>query len=278
MNGKSQLKLAMMMLAATAAVLAVQAQTGGAAGAGAKEGGKSLLDMWKVGGPVMWPIGLCSVAGVGLAVYCAMQYRIEKMARPDIQAALRKAIGSLDFKAAKTLCASAPCMLTSILASGLTRLTSSGETDASSFEKAMEEASVEEVTEWQKPLGHLSLVAQIAPMLGLLGTVTGMIGAFDKIGMGAMGSPEKLAANIGEAMLTTAAGLIVAIPCMFIYFFYKAKFTSNVARISRLLGNLSHHLSVAIKTGGIFEEESVESAAAATAAPGAAPIKSGTTL
>ncbi len=284
MNGKSQLKLAMMMLVATAAVLAVQAQTGGAAGAGAQEGGKSLLDMWKVGGPVMWPIGLCSVAGVGLAVYCAMQYRIEKMARPDIQAALRKAIGRLDFKAAKTLCASAPCMLTSILASGLTRLTSSGgetdasSTDASSFEKAMEEASVEEVTEWQKPLGHLSLVAQIAPMLGLLGTVTGMIGAFDKIGMGAMGSPEKLAANIGEAMITTAAGLIVAIPCMFIYFFYKAKFTSNVARISRLLGNLAHHLNVAIKTGGIFEEEPVEPAAAANAASGAAPIKSGTTL
>ncbi len=275
MNSKNQMKVAMMMLVAAAAVLAVQAQTGAAVAPGAKEGGKSLLEMWKVGGPVMWPIGLCSVAGVGLAVYCAMQYRIEKMARPDIQAALRKAIGALDFKAAKTLCASAPCMLTSILASGLTRLSSSGETDATSFEKAMEEASVEEVTEWQKPLGHLSLVAQIAPMLGLLGTVTGMIGAFDKIGMGAMGSPEKLAANIGEAMITTAAGLIVAIPCMFIYFFYKAKFTSNVARISRLLGTLSHHLSVAIKTGGIFEEEAVEPAAAAA---GAAPIQSGTTL
>jgi len=269
MNGKSQAKLAMMMLVAAAAVLAVQAQTGGAAGPDVQEGGKSLLDMWKVGGPVMWPIGLCSVAGVGLAVYCAMQYRLDKMARPDIQAALSKALGRLDYKTAKTLCASAPCMLTSILASGLTRLASSGETDATSFEKAMEEASVEEVTEWQKPLGHLSLVAQIAPMLGLLGTVTGMIGAFDKIGMGAMGSPEKLAANIGEAMITTAAGLIVAIPCMFVYFFYKAKFTSHVARISRLLGNLSHLLGVAIKTGGMVEEEPPA---------GSAPVASGTTL
>jgi biopolymer transport protein ExbB len=122
----------------------------------------------------------------------------------------------------------------------------------------MEEASIEEINEWQKPLGHLSLASQIAPMLGLLGTVTGMIGAFDKISMGAMGAPEKLAGNIGEAMITTAAGLIVAIPCMFAYFYYKAKFTSNVARVSRFLGNYVHQVNVAVKKGvvatGIQEE------------------------
>lgn len=272
MNGKNRVKLVIMTLVGMVAVLAVHAQTGaGATGAAASR--KTILDLWKVGGPIMWPIGLCSVAGAGLAVYCALQYRIEKMARLDVQDQLRKAIGQLDFKAAQALCASAPCMLTSILASGLARVSSSrSEADASSFEKAMEEASVEEVTEWQKPLGHLSLVAQIAPMLGLLGTVTGMIGAFDKIGMGAMGSPEKLAANIGEAMLTTAAGLIVAIPCMFAYFFFKAKFVGNVAKISRLLGNLGHHLSEAIKVGGIFEEQPTALSEAT------APITSGTTL
>ena len=255
MNRKNQLNLMMMVILAAAAVFVVQAQTAGAAaGPAAKAGGKSLWDLWKVGGPVMWPIGLCSVAGIGLAVYAAMQYRIEKMARPDIEPELRKAIGALDFNTAKTLCASAPCMLTAILQAGLSRLESADEADTASFEKAMEEASVEETTEWQKPLNHLSLVAQIAPMLGLLGTVTGMIGAFDKIGMGAMGSPEKLAANIGEAMITTAAGLIVAIPCMFAYFFFKAKFTGNVARVSRLLGDLVHHLGVALKKGGIYED------------------------
>ncbi len=258
MNGKSQLKLVMMMLVAAAAVLAVQAQTGGTGGPVAPEEGKSLLDMWKVGGPVMWPIGLCSVIGIGLAVYCAIQYRIEKMARTDIHPALRKALGALDFKTASAVCAGAPCMLTTILSAGLTRLDVGQETDSVSFEKAMEEASVEEVTEWMKPLNNLSLVAQISPMLGLLGTVTGMIGAFDKIGMGAMGSPEKLAANIGEAMITTAAGLIVAIPCMFTYFFFKSKYTSNVARVSRILGNLAHHLGVALKTGGLVEEHSAD--------------------
>lgn len=265
MNGKSQMKLFVMMLLATIAVFVVHAQTGGASEAVAKAGGKSLWDMWKVGGPIMYPIGLCSVAGIGLAVYAAMQYRVDKMARPDIDVALRRAIGALDFSTARSLCAGAPCMLTSILSAGLSRLEGKEDQDVTAFEKAMEEASVEEVSEWQKPLNHLSVVSQIAPMLGLLGTVTGMIGAFDKIGMGDMGSPEKLASNIGEAMVTTASGLIVAIPCMFAYFYFKGKFTGNVARISRLLGNHAHHLGVALKCGGIFEETSEDASGAVDA-------------
>ena len=259
MNGKSQTKLFMMMILASVAVFVVQAQTGGADPEAAKEGGKSLLDLWKVGGPTMYPIGLCSVAGIGLAIYSALQFRMEKMARLDINDDLRRAIGALDFNTAKSLCAGAPCMLTSILSAGLSRLEGAEDHDLAAFEKAMEEAAVEEVAEWQKPLNHLSVASQIAPMLGLLGTVTGMIGAFDKIGMGNMGAPEKLAADIGEAMITTASGLIVAIPCMFAYFYFKGKFTGNVAKVSRILGNHAHHLGVALKCGGIFEEAPVSS-------------------
>jgi hypothetical protein len=58
-----------------------------------------------------------------------------------------------------------------------------------------------------------------------------------------MGDPEKLANDIGEAMITTAFGLIVGIPFMFFYFFLKSKFQGNMARIGRLAGNLTHHLS-----------------------------------
>jgi len=76
----------------------------------------------------------------------------------------------------------------------------------------------------------LSVIAGISPMLGLLGTVSGMIKAFEKIGQGGMGKPEQLAANIGEALLTTAAGLIVGIPAMVMYYLFKA-------RLDRLLTN-----------------------------------------
>jgi biopolymer transport protein ExbB len=117
-----------------------------------------------------------------------------------------------------------------------------GTLDTESMEKAMEEASVEETSAGLKPINYLSIVAQIAPMLGLLGTVSGMIKAFDKIGQGGMGKPELLAADIGEAMITTATGLIIGIPAMFFYFFLKSKYLSNVSKLARYLGNLTHTL------------------------------------
>jgi biopolymer transport protein ExbB len=129
------------------------------------------------------------------------------------------------------------------MGAGLRRI-SDGVLDVGSMEKAMEEAAVEETNEGMKPLNNLSVVAQVAPMLGLLGTVTGMIGAFNKIGLGAMGDPEKLANDIGEAMITTAFGLMVAIPAMFVYFYLKGRYLSNVSKLSRVIGDLVHHLVV----------------------------------
>jgi biopolymer transport protein ExbB len=133
--------------------------------------------------------------------------------------------------------------------SGIQRL-SDGYLDVESMEKAMEEASVEETAAGLKPINYLSIIAQIAPMLGLLGTVSGMIKAFDKIGKGGMGKPEALAGNIGEAMITTATGLIIGIPAMFFYFFLKGKYLSNVSRLARMLGNLSHSLVSASRRAG----------------------------
>jgi biopolymer transport protein ExbB len=200
--------------------------------------------MWKVGGPVMWPIGAVSVAGLALMVYGFMTYRTDKMLRPDLVPQLQDSLGRLNIEEALATCNGNPALLTNVLAAGLQRI-SDGVLDVAAMEKAMEEAVIEETNEGMKPLNNLSVASQIAPMLGLLGTVTGMIGAFNKIGLGGMGDPEKLAGDIGEAMITTAAGLIVAIPFMFGYFFLKGMYLANVAKLSRVIGNLSHHLVVA---------------------------------
>ena len=208
---------------------------------------KSLLDYWRVGGFAMYPIGLCSVAVVGLSIYCAILYKTSKMTQPQLLSILGESLEALDIEKAKSICSSAPGVLTNVLAAGLTRVKPDAEINVAEVEKAMEEASVEEVSAGMKPLGYLSIVTQVAPMFGLLGTVTGMIGAFDKIGMGQMGSPEKLADNIGEAMITTAAGLIVAIPAMFAYFGFKAHYTANISRISTLLGDLTFNLKEGVR-------------------------------
>jgi biopolymer transport protein ExbB len=203
----------------------------------------TLWDMWVVGGPCMWPLGATSVLALGLAIYGFIVIRTDKMMRPDLIPQLQEAFNRLNLDEANNICNGAPCTLTNILGSGLKRI-SDGVLDVESMEKAMEEASVEETNEGLKPLNNLSVCAQVAPMLGLLGTITGMIGAFNKIGMGAMGDPEKLADDIGEAMITTAFGLMIAIPAMFAYFYLKAKYMSLMSKMSRVIGNLMHHLVV----------------------------------
>jgi biopolymer transport protein ExbB len=89
-----------------------------------------------------------------------------------------------------------------------------------------------------KPIGYLSIIGAVAPMLGLLGTVSGMIKAFQHISRGGMGKPEVLAADIGEALVTTATGLIVAIPAMLFYFYFKNNFMKAMASMGRITGGM----------------------------------------
>jgi biopolymer transport protein ExbB len=238
-------------ISALAALAACVAQAQTVAPAVAQEAQwNTLWDYWKVGGFAMYPIGLCSVGVVALAVYCGMQYRTLKMIQPDLVQPLRDALTQLDVAQAVTVCNGSPGILTNILGAGLKRIGEDGTVDVANIEKAMEEASIEEVNSGMKPLTYMSVLSQVAPMFGLLGTVTGMIGAFNKIGMGAMGDPEKLAADIGEAMITTAFGLMVAIPAMFGYFGFKAHYTSNVSRISRVLGDMVHNFADSYRKAG----------------------------
>ncbi|MBC8190539.1 MAG: MotA/TolQ/ExbB proton channel family protein [Puniceicoccaceae bacterium] len=89
------------------------------------------------------------------------------------------------------------------------------------------EAEENSVSQW---VTYLNVVASVAPMIGLLGTVSGMISAFQTIGRGGMGRPELLAGDIGEALITTATGLVIGIPAMIAYFVLKNRL--NTAMIA----------------------------------------------
>lgn len=236
-------------LLVAASTLVARAQAAAPAATAPEGQWNTLWDYWKVGGFAMYPIGLCSVGALALIVYCWMQYRAIRMTQPHLVPLLKEALARLDIVQAQGICSGASGMLANILGAGLARV-DEHELDTARIEKAMEEASVEEVNEGLKPLTYLSVISQVAPMFGLLGTVTGMIGAFNKIGLGGMGDPEKLASDIGEAMITTAAGLMVAIPAMFAYFGFKAHFTANLARINTVSGDLIHTLDTSFRKAG----------------------------
>ena len=78
---------------------------------------------------------------------------------------------------------------------------------------------------------YLNVIATIAPMVGLLGTVSGMIGAFQTIATGGMGKPELLAGDIGEALITTATGLTIGIPAMVFYFILRNRLDTRLEEL-----------------------------------------------
>jgi biopolymer transport protein ExbB len=253
--------LGLFIFAGFSAVMASNlfAQAGEAvAAAGNMETQTTLISLLKQGGLLMYPLGLLSVASIALAVYGFMIVRTGKMLTPELVPPLQDALDNLDLEEAVKICRGTPSILTNIVQAGLMRI-SDGILDVPSMEKAMEEAAVEETSAGLQSISYLSIIAQIAPMLGLLGTVSGMIKAFQKIGQGGMGKPELLAGNIGEAMVTTATGLLIGIPAMFLYFYLKNRYSANISRLGRVIGNLSHRLVVASRRGEVTEVKPISS-------------------
>lgn len=232
-----------LLLAALFPVL-LHAQEAAAAG-----GDVSLGQLWRQGGWAMYPLALFSVAAFGLILYNAMQIREQPLLRADVVGELDQALSTADVAAAKTICDENPCLVANITRAGLVR--AEGEHfDPEAVEKAMEEASVEEVAGPFGVISYLSIIATLAPMVGMLGTVSGMIKAFRNIALGGMGKPELLADNISEALITTAVGLVVGIPAMFAFFFFKSRYARLTSRLARICGDLHHTLAQAMKSRG----------------------------
>ncbi len=210
---------------------------------------KSLWAMIKKGGPLMFVLFPLCAAAIALSIYGFISVPEKKMLTPEVIPEIEDALKELDIEKARDLCAQSPSLLTNILASGFQRV-KDGVVDVEDMNKAMEEASVEETSAGLKMISYINILAQLAPMVGLLGTVTGMIKAFEVMSKGGMGDPNALSASIGEAMVTTASGLFIGIPAMFLFFHLKGRYMANVARIGRVIGNLMHRLSTELRRSG----------------------------
>jgi len=206
-----------------------------------QEAGKdtSMIDLFKTGGPLMYPLALCSFAVIGLIVFHIMELTKKKFVPDEQINALRQLMYNRDTKSAYTFCDQNPSFLTNAFAAGVLRLKNDAPDKGVPFaEAAMNEAIDSQETKMHFWMNMISVIAAISPMIGLLGTVSGMIKAFQKIGMGGMGKPEQLAGNIGEALITTATGLVVGIPAMLAFFIFRGKFDSLISNVTDSLTEL----------------------------------------
>ena len=178
--------------------------------------GGPLWDYFSRGGPLMWPLLACSVVGLIFIIERVIAYYRVKGDTAEIVSEVRESLLSRELRKSIELCEGYDHPVAVTLKSGLLRFGKSHE----EIEKAMESVALHEVSKLEKSLWILATIANIAPLFGFLGTVTGMIGSFQALAEVGLGNPEAVAGGISEALITTATGLVIALPVQAAYNYF----------------------------------------------------------
>jgi len=217
----------------------------------------TLLELIMTGGWAMIPLGILSFMMVVFAVQNFISLRPQTLLHTEMMPELVEMMLQKKVREALIYCRKHPSMFTNTFGAGLERVLD-GVEDFDKVDESVREASVEQMSKLMKPIDYLSIIGATAPMLGLLGTVSGMIKAFQTMGSQGMGKPELLAANIGEALITTATGLIIAIPAMFFFFAFKKGFGKTLATLGRNIGYLFDALRTGKRPASFLDLETLE--------------------
>jgi biopolymer transport protein ExbB len=184
--------------------------------------GVSWLQTVQSGGIIGYVILGLSVVALALIVMHVVQIRRNALLPPHQIEALDDMLTRGDVKASLEYCLSPDndSYLTRILVAGLTRFQRSA-FGAFEVKNAIEEAGEDQTARLYRSTDALGVIGAIAPLLGLLGTVLGMVGAFESLSRSATANPEDLAKNISLALVTTLMGLTLAIPCIALFTFFR---------------------------------------------------------
>jgi biopolymer transport protein ExbB len=178
--------------------------------------------MWEIvraGGPLMWPIIFCSIVAAAIVLERMWTLQDRRVLPRELTQKVWQLIESnqVNDKVIAALEQNSP--LGRVLAAGLSNRHRPREV----MMERLEDTGRHVIHELERFLNTLGTIAGISPLLGLLGTVTGIIKAFNAIQAGGMGDPRALSGGIAEALITTAAGLVVAIPSLFAYRLLRSK-------------------------------------------------------
>jgi len=222
--------------------------------------GKSLLEYVRAGREIGVVIILLSFVALGLIITQFVRIRLGKLAPPGVRDELGGMMGRRDVRGAMEYCGRAEndSFLTRVVGAALVRCSRSP-FGFLELKSAIEEAGQQETARLYRATDAIGVIASIAPMLGLLGTVVGMVGAFDTISTTeGVTKPDQLAGSISQALITTVMGLIVAIPATMAYAFLRNRIDSVVSEIARMTEEMAVH----VEAGGTASQ------GARTARPG----------
>jgi biopolymer transport protein ExbB len=169
-----------------------------------------MWDLILAGRYMMIPIALCSLVGLAVFLERLLMLRRGRIVVPEIVSAVETLPRASDFSVAYAVCDRHPGPFANLVRTGLDNADNAWEI----IRDVLQEAGRQEGVRLLRNLRVLETIAAVAPLLGLLGTVVGMIRVFSGISQIGLGNPEVLSSGISEAMVTTAAGLMVGIPAL----------------------------------------------------------------
>ncbi|HCN29575.1 MAG TPA: MotA/TolQ/ExbB proton channel family protein [Verrucomicrobiales bacterium] len=212
----------------------------------------TLMDRFHEGGWVMYPLTICSIALVWLTVDLWMRTNVKSMAPPAQVAQVQDLFRAGDYVGAYQFCKNNNSYFADVARVGLSF---SGEGQNATEEALFSELAKVNATV-QTRINYLSVLGVCTPMIGLVGTVTGMMTAFATLGTSGVGDPSKLAGAIGEVLVATASGLAVAVPAFMIFYFLRNRLQGSMHGLQEVVHSLFRKMPYEhLKDAHVGEEE-----------------------
>lgn len=191
-----------------------------------------MLDMFIKGGPVMYPLLVCSIIALTVVIeriffWVGMDMRRNKQLMDDVLELCRQG----DWESVRVKTKGSRDYIIRILIIGILHR-------EFSMTKAMESAAAEEIKRMRRYLSVLDTMITVAPLLGILGTVTGIIISFEALGWAGIEHPQAVTGGIAQALITTAFGLIIAIPSVIPYNYFNSRVENAVLDIEKYATSL----------------------------------------
>ena len=201
------------------------------------------------GGVLMIPLAISSVLAVWVILDRAWNLRRARILVPEIVGVIESLSTPSDIALARSVCDRNPGPFSTIVQVAL----DSRDRDKDEIRERVEDQGRQEVARLEAGLGLLETIAAIAPLLGLLGTVLGMIEVFDVVSQQGAGQAQELSGGISQALITTATGLSIGIPALVAYNYF-------VGKAERLVLDIEAHTNRLIQTVVTFGDQSTDAA------------------
>jgi biopolymer transport protein ExbB len=211
--------------------------------------GSTMIDIFNSGGPVMYPLLLCSLLSLTVIIERAIFWTIVDMrSNQRLVNEVMELCQIGDWEGIRKVAAGSKSYVVRILISGILHRNYS-------MVKAMESAAADEIARMRRYMGVLDTIITVAPLLGIFGTVIGIIISFDMLGGGGIDHPEAVTQGIAQALITTASGLGIAILTVFPYNYFNARIERAARFIEKYATSLEIvYEKIADPNGGASEE------------------------